>query len=113
MKIYHLNIIIIAFMLILSGLLFTNTYAAAAGSLDVFVSIPPQAYFVSRIGEGYVRVHTLVGAGQNPHTYEPSPRQMMALGRAKLYFKLDVEFERELLKKIKGAHRQLPFINTA
>ncbi len=47
--------------------------------------MPPQAYFVERIGGGRVSVQVLVPPASAPESYEPSPRQMLALGRARLY----------------------------
>ncbi len=46
------------------------------------VSIAPQRYLVERIGGEHVRVSVMVGAGDNPHTYEPKPDQLKALSSA-------------------------------
>ncbi len=48
-------------------------WAGPQTPLSVFVSIPPQAGFVQRIGGEAVAVEVLIGDGQSPHTYEPSP----------------------------------------
>ncbi len=81
-------------------------------SLNVFVSIIPQAYFVERIGGQRVSVEILVGEGQSPHTYEPSPRQMSRLTRADAYFAIGVPFEKNMIKKIKQAYKKLIIIET-
>ncbi len=75
---------------------------AEAAKLETFVSIPPQAYLVERIGGRHVGVGVLVKPGQEPHTFEPTPRQIMALGRARLYFAVDMPFEERLVEKIRG-----------
>lgn len=80
--------------------------------LKVFVSILPQAYFVKQIGGEYVEVAVLVGPGQSPHTYEPTPRQMTALAEARLYFSIGVPFERQLLGKISATFRNLEVVDT-
>jgi zinc transport system substrate-binding protein len=59
--------------------------ADAAGPLQVAVSVPPQAYFVERIGGERVRVEVLIPPGASHETYAPSPRQMVAVSRARLY----------------------------
>ena len=47
--------------------------------LRVLVSIPPQAYFVERVGGARVAVEVLAGPGQSPHAYEPTARQIASL----------------------------------
>ena len=85
---------------------------AASNVLDVFVSIPPQAYLVERIGGQHVTVHILVEPGQEPHTFEPTPRQVMALGRAKLFLAVGLPFETRLLAKIRSAQQKLTVVDT-
>ena len=70
--------------------------------ISVIVSIPPQKYFVEKIGGEYCRVQTLIPAGASPHTFEPKPKQMALLARARLYFSVGVEMERAWLPKLKG-----------
>lgn len=67
----------------------------AATKLGVVVSILPQAEFVQNIGGDKVDVTVMVPPGASPHTYEPTPSQMVALSDAKLYAKVGsgVEFE--------------------
>ena len=72
----------------------------AADPLTVYVSIAPQRYFVQQIGMDRVNVQVLVEPGADPHTYEPRPRQMMALSKAAIYFAAGIEFEQVRLKKI-------------
>ena len=42
--------------------------------IPVFVSILPQDYFLERIVGSQVDVEVLIGAGQSPHSYEPTPK---------------------------------------
>ncbi len=49
------------------------------------VSVPPQAYFVERIGGPHVEVQVLIPPGASPESYEPSPRQLAGLAHAQLY----------------------------
>jgi zinc transport system substrate-binding protein len=80
--------------------------------LRVHVSIPPLAYFVERIGAEHVSVETLIDAGNDPHTYEPTPRMMMALSETDVYFSTGMPFEKQLLDKIKGSNPLLVIIET-
>ena len=80
--------------------------------LDVFVSVPPQGYLVERIGGKHLSVHVLVQPGQNPHTLEITPKQMMQLSAARLYFKSGMPLEAQLVKKLSAGHKQLVMVDT-
>ncbi len=82
-------------------------------SRRIFVSIPPQAYFVERVGGDFVDVQVLVKPGQSPATYEPSPAQMAALADASVYFPIGVPFENALLPRIRAAAPSLCILDLA
>lgn len=76
-------------------------WAAAQGQLlQIFVSIPPQKYFVERVGGDHVQVSVLVGAGQSPATFEPTPGQMAGLSRAQLFYRIGVPFESVWMQRL-------------
>ncbi len=75
--------------------------------LQVGVSIKPLGCLVERIGGEHVAVQVLVGPGRNPHAFEPTPRQLAALGRVKLFFKIGIPLEDRLLAKLQGQNRRL------
>lgn len=89
-------------------------YAALqAQPLSVVVSILPQKYFVEQIGGKYVSVTAMVGKGNDPHSYEPKPSQLIKLSRSKLYFSLGGgEFEDVWLEKFKTIAKTLKVIKT-
>ena len=90
--------------------------AQAAGSPavpTVAVSIIPQAEFVARIAGTRVKVLTLVPPGADPHSYEPTPRQMAELSGAAIWFSIGVEFENAILPKVKALYPRLSVVNTA
>lgn len=84
----------------------------AAEPLTVFVSILPQKTFVERIAGPDVRVLVMVGPGRSPATYEPTPRQMQALTRAMLYFRIGVAFEEVWLERIQDVNPELRVVDT-
>ena len=84
----------------------------ATGKLPVFVTIPPQKYFVQQIGKDLVDVQVMVQPGADPHTYEPKPQQMVAISRAQLYFAIGIEFEEANLEKITSTNPDLTVIHT-
>lgn len=81
-------------------------------AVRAFVSIEPQAYFVERIGGERVRVSVLVGPGQSPATYEPTPAQMAELARADVYFRIGVPFEEGLLERLRVSMPNLNIVDT-
>ena len=104
---------LIKLILIIAGVICVcpgNSFAT--DKLSVFVTIPPQSYFVQQIGRDLVDVQVMVHPGADPHTYEPKPQQMVAISRAKLYFAVGIEFEEANLKKIIATNPNLKVIHT-
>jgi zinc transport system substrate-binding protein len=85
---------------LLATLMWWSTNAQAADPFSVFVSILPQKYFVERIGGSRVQVSVMVGQGRSEETYEPTPRQMVKLAQARLYFRIGIPFENAWLGSI-------------
>lgn len=86
--------------------------AGRAAALPVAVSIPPQAHFVKAIGGEHVKVQVMVPANAEPVTYEPTPRQMAALSRARLYFAIGVPFEQGWLPRFESANAEMTTVDT-
>lgn len=78
-----------------------------ADPVRVFVGVPPLQTFVQRVGGEGVEVHSLVQPGQSPHTYEPTPRQVAALGSADLYVGIGIPFESAQLPRIGATNPRL------
>ncbi|MBN1637160.1 MAG: zinc ABC transporter substrate-binding protein [Deltaproteobacteria bacterium] len=81
-------------------------------TIKAFVSILPQAYFVERIGGTHVDVEVLVGPGQSPATYEPTPKQMAGLSRAQIYFRIGTPFENGFIDKTQKTYQNLTIVDT-
>jgi len=107
-----MNRAFVIFSMIICMLFGFASMAAAADKLPVFVSIVPQKYFVQQIGKDLVDVQAMVQPGASPATYEPKPRQMAALSRAKIYFSIGVPFENVWLDKIAAANPQMTMVHT-
>ncbi|MBS3809153.1 MAG: zinc ABC transporter substrate-binding protein [Desulfobacterales bacterium] len=80
--------------------------------LNVFVSIPPQKYFVKEIAGNRADIRTMVSPGAHPATYEPSASQMAALAECDIYFAIGVPFEKAWMKKIRGANPGIKVVYT-
>jgi zinc transport system substrate-binding protein len=81
--------------------------AAAEPALRIVVSILPLKQVAARIGGERVAVSVLVGPGQSPETFEPTPRQIAELAGARLFVRAGVPFERIWFDRISAAHPRL------
>jgi zinc transport system substrate-binding protein len=66
---------------------------------------------VERVGGDRVRTAVLVGAGQDPHTYDPTPRQMAEVARARIYFRVGIDFEDAWLGRLLGTNPGLRVVD--
>ncbi|MCF6312773.1 MAG: zinc ABC transporter substrate-binding protein [Verrucomicrobiales bacterium] len=83
--------------------------ACGAGETDhnktnkvIYVSVPPHAYLARAIAAPQFEVRSLIQAGQDPHHWQPTPKQMLALGNAAAWLPANLPFEQRLLSKIQG-----------
>lgn len=82
-------------------------YISAANHLDAEEKIPvvsgilPQKFIVGQIGGDKVKASALVTPGKDPHVYEPTPRQIMDLSNARIYFEIGMPFEKAILDKVR------------
>ncbi|MFN2354381.1 MAG: metal ABC transporter solute-binding protein, Zn/Mn family [Desulfopila sp.] len=99
-------------VLVLSGMLLsTTTYAA--DQIDVFVSIAPIKWLVDKVGQERVRTHILVAEGQEPHRFEPTPRQIATMSKSEIWFTSGLEFEKQLHAKVANLSTSLEIIDIA
>jgi zinc transport system substrate-binding protein len=105
------NLRVILIILILN-ILFASQGHALPPKIKVSVSILPQAYFVERIGGQYVETYVLVGPGQSPHSYEPTPKQLAQLAKSQIYFRVGTPFENTLIPKISNIFKDLVIVDT-
>jgi len=101
------RLVILLLVIILSG---CERQAPHEGLL-IAVSIPPQAWFVSQIAGDKAATVILVPPGQNPHNYEPTPRQIQSLASANAWILSGSEFEISLRPKIEALFPDLKIIN--
>ncbi len=68
---------------------------------SIFVSIAPLREVVAAITGDDFAVEVLVPAGASPESFEPTPRQFIALNKSRAIFAIGlIDFERNLLSKI-------------
>ena len=81
--------------------------------VSAFCSIAPQEFFVERVGGDLVSVKVLVGPGQSPHTFEPTPRQMADLAESDVYFAIGLPFEDRLLGRVEELGSGIQVVDTS
>jgi zinc transport system substrate-binding protein len=69
-----------------------NTHAAE-GRLKVVASIAPLADFARQVGKDKVDVLLLLPPGASPHTYEPAPRMVREISRARIFIEVGAGLE--------------------
>lgn len=76
------------------------------------VSIDPQKFFLEAlVGDKYT-VNTLIPAGANPESYDPTPSQMIALGKSDIYFKVGyLSFENVWVKNVQENTPQMQIVD--
>ncbi len=80
--------------------------------ISVFTSLIPQKFFVEKIGGDKVEVNYLVGPGKSPATYEPTPDQVIKLGKSDLLFTIGVPFEAAFLPAVRDS-KKLRIVDTS
>lgn len=74
----------------------------------VTVTIEPQRFFAEKIAGDKFIINCIVPSGQSPETYDPTPKQMVQLGKSVAYLRIGhIGFEQAWMDKIKGNNTQL------
>lgn len=80
-------------LLALVGQLIPRAPEGSEPALRVVTTTPLFADFVRRVGGDRVRVTTLLPAGADPHSFEPTPREVSAVAEADILFYNGYNFE--------------------
>lgn len=90
----------------------SSAWAGTKTPVPVFVSILPQKYFVEQVGGERVQVRAMLPPGASPETYQPSARQLSALSRARLYFRIGVPFEDAWMSRMESVSPDMAVVDT-
>jgi len=95
------------------SLMATNGAFAQGSSpaLRVAVSIPPMQEWVRRVAGDRVAVTLIMPPGSSPHSFEPSPRQLVELGSAQVWFVIGIDFEYPLVPKVRAMYPKLTIVD--
>jgi zinc transport system substrate-binding protein len=92
---------------------FSLSHASYASdtTLKVVASIAPLADFARQVGGDKVDVTLLLPPGASPHTYEPTPRTMQEISKAKIFIKIGAGLEFWADKLIAAAGKDVVTVN--
>jgi len=90
--------------------LFFNTVDASADKVKVVATITPLADFARQVGGARVDVTLLLPAGTSPHTYEPTPKTVQELSKAKLFIRIGAGLEFWADKLVSAAARDVTIV---
>ena len=99
---------------ILSFFLLTACVTKQANETVVTVTIEPQRYFAEKIAGDKFKINCVVPAGQSPETYDPTPQQMIQIGRSIAYLRIGpIGFEQAWMDKIRENNPKLQVFDTS
>lgn len=108
------NICLLFLSLLLISLVSCQTPPPKNSEKIVFASILPLQYFTDQITGDLYRSEVLVPPGVGPETYNPTPRQMSEMSKAKAFFANGfLGFEEAYGEKFQSINPNLLFINTS
>jgi zinc transport system substrate-binding protein len=81
----------------------------------VAVSILPQAEFVEKVGGDKVKTVVIIPPGADPHTYEPSPRELGEVSKARMYVTVgvDMPFEKVWIDRFESINSGTLIVNSS
>ena len=113
---YATPVMIIATIVISLAMLFIPTshkHNEASDRLNVTVTLIPYADFVRQVGGDRVDINIMVPPGASPHSYEPTPSQMVSLSNTEVYVQAGsgIEFEVIWMDKLIEQNPEMTVIN--
>ena len=102
------------YLSLLLFLLIVGCNNASDNISTISVTIEPQRYFVEKIAGDKFEVNTIVPSGTSPETYDPTPSQMVALGKSVIYFKVGyLGFENAWGKNLEENNVDVHIVNSS
>lgn len=108
-RLLHLSYIAIALLCLLSC-----RHQQQDNRTIITVSIEPLRYVVEAVAGDKYQVKTLMPQGVSPETYEPTPRQMVALGESQFVFRMgSLGFEQTQLPRMMNSLPNVSLVDAA
>jgi len=77
----------------------------------ILVSVAPHQFLVEQIAGSTIQILLMVPEGASSHTYEPSPKQMLAASKAVVWFRLGEPFETQAVAALKSYQPKLQLVD--
>lgn len=101
----HIETLIVALIIALTAASCGGKHENDAQA-DITVTILPLKYIVENITGDDFKVDVLVPSGASPETFEPTPKQYIALNEAKMIFSTGlIDFENALLSRLENREK--------
>jgi len=102
---------LLTFLVILALIAGCYTPREKSYNIQCAVSVLPLADIVKQVGGDLVEVEVLVGPGQSPATYSPSPQQLASLRSAQVLFRIGVPYEEHLIPRLKELYPKIQIVD--
>ena len=91
------------YILLIALLLLAACTGKQAEGKVVTVTIEPQRFFAEKIAGDKFAIHCVVPSGQSPETYDPTPQQMVQVGKSQGYLRIgSIGFEQAWMDNIRN-----------
>lgn len=77
----------------------------------VYASVPPIAALATEIGGTHVQTLNLLRPGDNPVTFAPTPRQLLALADSQLYLRAGLPFEHIWMTRLRQVNPHMRVVD--
>jgi zinc transport system substrate-binding protein len=113
-----LLVLVLAVVALVAALFFWPSPSQPEGpeieEINVIVSILPQKEFVESVGGTHVIVKELIPPGASPATYDLSPKDLIAIEEADIYFRIGhIPFEDSHIEQIQSVNPDLVVVDTS
>ncbi len=92
-------------------LLLVSLPATLSAAWTVHASVPPIAALAREVGGARVAVHSLLRPADNPVTFAPTPRQLLALADSALYLRAGLPFEHTWMPRLRQVNPKMRVVD--
>lgn len=104
----------VLFTLLVSIVLLTACRQNQTDGNTVTVTIEPQRFFAEKIAGDKFKINCVVPSGQSPETYDPTPKQMVEIGKSNAYLRIGyIGFEHVWMQKIQENNPELKIFDVS
>ncbi len=82
-----------------------------ARTRSILVSLSPHKQFIKKISGDFLKIYSIVPDGADPHTFEPTPKQMVAASECDIWFYVGEGFETKALPALESYSNRLELVD--